>query len=187
MTSVERIMINRRNFLSGLGAGAAVLAATSQFSSALAYFGDALRDGAVVSFRCLGHIPAPTVFLDGRTLEADVGLAPEYGGGFSGTMWRVARIGRDVIALECQGNLDGPRWLDGRTQESSVGLAPNSRDFSGTRWRVRSLDRRDPDIVALECLGNIPGNRWLDGRTQDATVGLASNTGPSGTAWRILG
>jgi hypothetical protein len=80
-----------------------------------------------------------------------------------------------------------PRWLDGRTQNGTVGLAPSGRGYSGTRWRVVSLDPTNPDVIALECLGDSPGNRWLDGRTQGATVGLASSTGPSGTAWRIRG
>ncbi len=178
-------MLDRRNFLGALGAGSAMLAAGGTFSPAFAYGGSALFDGAVVSFRCLGHIHTPTVFLDGRTLEAAVGLAPQVGGNFSGALWRVDRIGRDVVALECQGHLDGPRWLDGRTQNGTVGLAPSGRGYSGTRWRVVSLDPTNPDVVGLECLGDIPGNRWLDGRTMDATVGLASSTGPSGTAWRI--
>ena len=69
-------MLNRRNFLGAFGAGSAMLAASGTFSKALAYGGSALSDGAVVSFRCLGHIHTPTVFLDGRTLGAAVGLAP---------------------------------------------------------------------------------------------------------------
>ncbi len=184
-------MISRRDFLSRLGAGSAALVAGGGLVPAQArYYGGALVDGARVSLRCLGHIRTQTVFLDGRTLEAAVGLAPGRGGNFSGAMWRVSRVGRDVVSLKCQGHLDGPRWLDGRTQDGTVGLAPHTGGgFTGTRWRVRTLGSGDPDVVALECLGDIPGNRWLDGRTQDATVGLAPHTGNSysGTVWRIEG
>jgi hypothetical protein len=183
------MMMDRRKFLATLGAGAAMLAGSGGLVQAQSrYESDALIDGAVISLRCLGHIRTRTVFLDGRTLEASVGLAPGRGGNFSGALWRVSRIGSDVVALNCQGHLDGPRWLDGRTQNGTVGLAPDTRGgYTGTRWRVRSLDRDNPDVIALECLGDIPGNRWLDGRTQSATVGLSPHTGSpyTGTAWRI--
>lgn len=182
-------MIDRRKFLATLGAGAAALVGTGGLVQAQpGYEGRSLVDGAVVSLRCLGHIRTRTVFLDGRTLEAAVGLAPGRGGNFSGALWGVSRIGPNVIALNCRGHLDGPRWLDGHTQDGTVGLAPHtSGGYTGTRWRVRSLDPADPDVVALECLGDIPGNRWLDGRTQNATVGLAAHTGSpyTGTAWKI--
>ncbi|MCC5642551.1 hypothetical protein LC607_06210 [Nostoc sp. CHAB 5824] len=48
---------------------------------------DNLANGRA-AFECLGNIPGPK-FLDGRTADGTVGLAPDTGENFSGTRWRL--------------------------------------------------------------------------------------------------
>jgi len=147
-----------------------------------------LRAGRHVSLRCLGSIPGPR-YLDGRTANGTVGLAPNMSPEFTGTRWRVVRVGDGVVELKCLGDIEGPRWLDGRTADGTVGLAPNTnRPFSGTRWQVIQVGYNNPNIVVLKCLGDIEGPRWLDGRTADGTVGVAPTTEPpfTGTKWEVI-
>jgi hypothetical protein len=51
----------------------------------------ALRAGQYVSLRCLGNIPGPR-YLDGRTANGTVGLAPNMTPEFTGTRWRVVEL-----------------------------------------------------------------------------------------------
>jgi len=96
----------------------------------------ALVPGYVVMLRCLGDIAGPP-WLDGRTLEGSVGLAPDTGPRHSGTRWQVVDAGGGAIALRCLGNIPGPPWLDGHTSEGSVGLAPSlGPQYTGARWQV---------------------------------------------------
>jgi hypothetical protein len=146
-----------------------------------------LRHGNEVSLRCLGDKPGPR-YLDGRTRDGTVGLAPDLSPKHTGTKWKVFRAGEGIVALKCLGVIEGPRWLDGRTAEGTIGLAPSTKEpFTGTRWKVVPLDNRNPDIVALQCLGAVDGPRWLDGRTGNGTVGLApSKDAPfTGTRWEV--
>ena len=146
-----------------------------------------LSAGNHVSLRCLGNIPGPR-YLNGRTANGTVGLAPNLSPEFTGTEWRVVRAGDGVVELKCLGDIEGPRWLDGRTADGTVGLAPNTnRPFTGTRWQVLQVGYNNPNIVALRCLGDIEGPRWLDGRTADGTVGVAATTEPpfTGTKWEV--
>ena len=147
-----------------------------------------LAPGNNVSLRCLGSIPGPLRYLDGRTGNGTVGLAPNLTPKYTGTKWRVVRAGEGVVALKCLGNIEGPRWLDGRTADGTVGLAPNTnKPFTGIRWQVVQVEANNPNIVALKCLGDIEGPRWLDGRTANGTVGLAATTEPpfTGTKWEV--
>ena len=143
--------------------------------------------GSEISLECLGSVPGPR-FLDGRTGDGTVGLAPDLRRAFSGTRWKVwSGGGGNRFLFKCMGTVEGPRWLDGHTQDGSVGLAPVTRPpFSGTRWEAIG-DPASPSIVMLRCLGNIEGPRFLDGRTGNGSVGLAPSTAPpfSGTKWRI--
>jgi len=151
-----------------------------------------LQNGAEVNLFCLGHIDGPR-WLDGRTHNGSVGLAPGRGGPFTGTRWRVERPNpgdRTLITLFCLGHLDGPRWLDGRTHDGSVGLAPDTGGpFVGTRWRIGNPDgEQDASIVNILCVAGSPdGLRWLDGRTHDGSVGLAPDRGNpfTGTRWQL--
>jgi hypothetical protein len=147
-----------------------------------------LRTGNHVSLKCLGNIPGPR-YLDGRTANGTVGLAPNTNPEFTGTRWRVVRVGDGVVELKCLGNIEGPRWLDGRTADGTVGLAPNTnRPFTGTRWQVIQAAYNNPNIVELKCLGDIEGPRWLNGKTADGTVGVAPMTEPpfTGTKWEVI-
>ncbi|MBB3724362.1 hypothetical protein [Nonomuraea dietziae] len=128
-------------------------------------------------------------FLDGRTHDETVGLAPETGGNFTGARWLAHDAGNGDLFIECKGELPGPsRWLDGRTHDASVGLAPeHGGNFTGTRWRPHNVGE---GVVHLECLGDLPGPRFLDGHTHpdDGRVGLAPETTGdfTGTRWLVL-
>ena len=143
----------------------------------------AINNGDTVHLVCLGNVPGPT-FLDGRTGDGSVGLAPETQDQFTGTRWRVLDDGAGNLALRCLGDADGVRMLDGRTGDGTVGLAPAIDGiFTGAHWQLIPLDS---DTFALKCLGVIDGPRMLDGRTGDGTVGLAPATDGhfTGTHWR---
>jgi len=149
---------------------------------------------SIVFLLCLGTIKNENfLWLDGRTQDGTVGLAPSASGGFyetgegyTGTRWQVVTLDPnvpDVVSLECLGAIEGPRWLDGRTQDGTVGLAPSVEGYSGTRWQMIAADRSYSTYL-FKCLEAIEGPRWLDGRTQDGTVGLAPSVeGYSGTRW----
>jgi hypothetical protein len=146
-----------------------------------------LKPGHSVAFKSLGNRNGPR-WLDGRTREGTVGLAPVLGRHYTGTKWAVVKAGEGIIALKCLGHLDGNRWLDGRTHNATVGLAPHTnRPFTGVRWQVVEADQNNPSFVFLKCLGLAEGPRWLDGRTHDGTVGLAPRTDPpfTGTKWEV--
>jgi len=173
--------MKRREFLETVAGSSLILLIPSRLSAQL------LKHGNHVALKCLGDANKPR-WLDGRTANGTVGLAPKLAPPFTGTKYLVVRAGEGIVALKCEGTANGARWLDGRTAGGTVGLAPNTgKPFTGTRWQVVQLDQNHPDIVALKCLGNIEGPRWLDGRTMDGTVGLASRTDPpfTGTKWEV--
>ncbi len=170
--------MHRRQFIA-----AASAAAVSFALPGLARAG-VVRAGNLIALKCLGAVNGPR-YLDGRTGDGSVGLAPDLSQHFSGTKWQVWS-GGGQFELKCLGAVEGSRWLDGRTADGSVGLAPNARPpFTGTHWTLIQLDPANPDIVGFKCLGNLPGPRWLDGRTGNGSVGLAPSTDPpfTGTRW----
>ena len=99
-----------------------------------------LEDGNI-ALKCLGTIENPDhVYLDGRTQDGSVGLAPSTDPiKYSGTYWEVINLEDGNIALKCLGTIENPDhvYLDGRTQDGSVGLAPNAdpEPYSGTHWK----------------------------------------------------
>jgi hypothetical protein len=141
---------------------------------------------SIVFLRCRGELPGNR-FLDGRTHDGTVGLAPHTGDPFTGTRWDMRKIPgtQDEFVLKCLGAVEGNRFLDGRTHDGTVGLAPDTTEpFTGTRWKAT---RSNNGITTIKCLGAVEGNRFLDGRTHDGTVGLAPNTDApfSGTRWAV--
>jgi hypothetical protein len=96
--------------------------------------------GDTVSLICLGTIPGAR-FLDGRTGNGTVGLAPNNDVPFTGARWQVVDGGGGSFVLRCLGNIEGPRFLDGRTGDGSAGLAPSTDPpFSGTHWGVFRIE-----------------------------------------------
>jgi hypothetical protein len=103
----------------------------------------------IITLKCLGDKPGPR-YLDGRTHNGTVGLAPNTNPPYTGTKWRVEYLNPSAgpnqywvynhILLHCEGTgPGGPRWLDGRTQDGTVGLAPESnsyKGYTGTRWEI---------------------------------------------------
>jgi len=124
-------------------------------------------------------------FLDGRTQNGSVGLAPNTDPPYTGTRWQVVQRNPGTWPpswwLMCLGDVPGPRWLDGRTDNGTVGLAPTrSAPFTGTRWEIARWTGPDypPNLVFFKCLGDVPGPRWLTGypkRSPNGTVGLSDN------------
>lgn len=150
---------------------------------------DVLDHGHFVSLRCLSRERGQARFLDGRTGDGSVGLAPHTRQPFTGTKWKVRRVRDGVIALECQGTIPGSnRWLDGRIADGSVALAPTVQNpFTGTRWEVAPIEGGGGSIVALRCTaaGNEAG--WLEGRIGAGAVRLAATaTQPFDTiSWEV--
>ena len=147
--------------------------------------GPPLKHGDIISLQAQVESDGPR-WLDGRTQDGTVGLAPSCAAPYTGAKWKVHdEDGDGVIALENLGNVEGPRWLDGRTQDGTVGLAPNRESYTGTNWRVIDLGN---GVVALMNLGDLDGPRWLEGRPADATVGLVANSNFPylGTSWLIV-
>ena len=93
--------------------------------------------------KCLGDIEGPR-WLDGRTADGTVGLAPNTNRPFTGTRWQVIQVGYNspnIVVLKCLGDIEGPRWLDGRTAHGTVGAAPTTEPpFTGTKWEVIPID-----------------------------------------------
>lgn len=152
-----------------------------------------LESGTIISLECLAAISNPNFkYLDGRTENNTVGLAPSFEGQFTGAKWRVDR--RQSITVEggiyytfyCLGTVPGFNYLDGRVVDGTVGLAPSygAGRYTGARWRVYT-DGRDH---LLCCLADINGLKWLDGRMQDGTVGLAPSYEGiyTGTKWKFI-
>jgi hypothetical protein len=140
-----------------------------------------------VALKCLGDRQGPR-YLDGRTNDGTVGLAPALSKRYSGTKWSMVRASENIVTFKCMGLIEGPRWLDGRTHNGTMGLAPNTnKPYTGTRWQLVPADQNNSDIVYIKCLGELTGPRWLDGRTHDGTVWLAERTTPpfTGTKWEI--
>jgi hypothetical protein len=178
-------VMRRRSFLQTLTAGSLATLFSMRFTASSAPDTQILKSGRRVALKCLGIANGPR-WLDGRTSNGTVGLAPKMGvKQFSGTQWQVVRRGDGVISLKCLGLVEGPRWLDGRTANGTVGLAPGTAaPFTGTAWQV--VDGEN-NTVTLKCLGKVEGNRWLDGRTGNGSVGLAPRTDSpfTGTKWEV--
>jgi hypothetical protein len=100
--------------------------------------------GDKITLECLTGPANVHFFLDGRTAEGNVGLAPTTGGVFTGTRWEVvftASSSNDDIYLRCLGQgVEGNRWLVGRTGDRTVGLAPQPGSQE-TKWMVQILNQ----------------------------------------------
>ena len=177
----DSLVFDRRDFFKIVGAAATFLA-VGEARAATAFV-----DGRMYALECLGHIPGRGKWLDGRTADGTVGLAPEVSRKFTGTKWKAHNRG-NLVMLECQGNVPGPRWLDGQTMKGIVTLAPTpatpSGQFSGTLWQPIAVSVEE--AIQLKCQGNVDGKRFLDGVTERGTVVLQQDPkGLSGTSWRI--
>ena len=105
----------------------------SQLQSDLAT-GGSLPSSSIITIYCLGTEPGEHKWLNGRTENGTVELAPSLGGGYTGTRWALYKDS-DYSYLYCLGTGPGDyRWLDGRTGNGTVGLAPSREGrYTGTR------------------------------------------------------
>ncbi|MEH1871858.1 hypothetical protein [Nostoc sp.] len=134
------------------------------------------------TIQSLGTIPGAN-YLDGRTANGTVGLAPGFAGGFTGARWSIVSRGSYYTIRSC-GTIPGADYLDGRTANGTVGLAPTyTGGFTGARWSIFSRGT----YYTIQSLGTIPGANYLDGRTGNGTVGLAPTYtgGFTGARWSI--
>ena len=142
-----------------------------------------LRDGSKFLLESLGTTPG-SKWLNGRTADGTVDLAPRYGEPFDGTVWEPHAVGPSMFTLRNLGDIEGARWLTCRTDTGAVTLSQtaNAPPPATTVWRAEVLDS---GVVGLAC--GEAGNSWLDGRTQTGGVDLApSNTPPfTGARWRL--
>lgn len=92
-----------------------------------------------IVLECLGHIAGPR-FLDGRTQDGSVGLAPNTDPPFTGTRWQVIDAGSDQVNLRCLGTSTqgkNVRFLHGNIGQGTLSLVAQAGDVSSaTRWQV---------------------------------------------------
>jgi hypothetical protein len=175
----------RRNFLKLACASGAISILPAVRRAAAAQAGPFI-DGEMYALECLGNEHTAFKFLDGRTGDGSVALAPTTNPPFSGTKWRASVRAGNFVLLECQGTIEGPRVLDGHTADHSVHLALSATGgFSGTLWQVVAPNDATTN---LKCMGNDNPNLFLDGVTHDGTVRLSNSTAPpfTGTRWRVI-
>jgi hypothetical protein len=91
--------------------------------------------------KCLADIPGPQ-WLDGRTGNGTVGLAPTRSAPYTGTRWEITRFvfpnEPTVYSLKCLADVPGPRMLRGypfRPPNGTVGLV----DVGFSLWKVTIL------------------------------------------------
>jgi hypothetical protein len=90
----------------------------------------------VVLLRCLSQPDGPR-WLDGRTLDGTVGLAPVTTGIYTGTRWQISCEISNAVALRCLGIRDGPRWLCGKPATNRLKLVYNDGLYdTETMWQV---------------------------------------------------
>jgi hypothetical protein len=122
--------------------------------------------------RCMGKADGGQFFpnarfLDGRTHNGTVGLAPHPDLPFSGAHWEATDDGPGRVILKGLGFVEGPRFLDGRTHNGTVGLASRTDGgFTGTHWLVVNpapIDSLQLDAGNLTVPGSLPlrGNATL--------------------------
>ncbi|MDZ8222656.1 hypothetical protein [Nostoc sp. ChiVER01] len=147
---------------------------------------DGVITNGIYTIRSLGTTPGPD-YLDGRTGNGMVGLAPTFTGGFTGARWQIVKRGSYYTIRSC-GTTPGPDYLDGRTANGTVGLAPTyTGGFTGATWSIIFTGTyfviRSNGII-------IPRYIYLDGRTANGTVGLiippsSFERGFTGARWSI--
>jgi hypothetical protein len=151
-----------------------------------------IDDHSVVIIRCLGDRPGVR-WLDGRTADRTVGLAPVVGvEPFSGTKWRVLRLEglNNVYSFICLGEFQNPHGLflcvETAGQSHPIFLKDTTEpglDFQERAWQLREIQ---DEGHYLSCyINSYAGVGNLDGRTLDGSVGI-TNANPSGTHWAIV-
>jgi outer membrane protein assembly factor BamB len=130
-----------RSWLNAItGNGTVALAPGFAFDVLSGTWWQVARHGEALSFRSLGTAAGPTtpVWLDGRTADGTVGLAPSFAPPFTGASWRLAPFQGRGFTLQTLGTIPGPTFLDGRTQDGTVALIPTvDAAHSGAVWLIQ--------------------------------------------------
>ena len=78
------------------------------------------------------------VWLDGRTADGTVGLAPNFAPPYTGASWRLVPLEGRGFTMQTLGTIPGPTFLDGRTAGGTVALIPVvDAAHSGAVWRIQ--------------------------------------------------
>ncbi|MFH2038409.1 MAG: hypothetical protein ABIJ65_03135 [Chloroflexota bacterium] len=117
--------------------------------------------------------------------SAGVFLTPGISQGSNATWQVLDAEGDGVFSLKCLGTgVTQAWWLDGKTLDGTVALKPDTYQFTGTQWRLVTVNA---GVVQFYCLGHLEGPRWLNGNTLDGSVNLVVDpTAFSGTRWEII-
>lgn len=128
------------------------------------------RHSDAISFRSLGAAVGPTtpVWLDGRTADGTVGLAPNFAPPFTGASWRLVPVEGRGFTMQTLGTIPGPTFLDGRTVGGTVALILSvDAAHSGAVWRIQRHSYHNM-LYALDLLtGQIKGSIEIGGSTPD--------------------
>ena len=175
---IAEFAMRRRSFLGAAGGLSASILLPGNARA------QALQPGWVVVIRCLGNIEGPR-WLDGRTADGTVGLAPDTHPPYTGARWQVVDAGGGAVALCCLGNIEGPRWLDGRTANGTVGLAPNlNLPYTGARWQVADGGAPSPSVVSAT--SRVPAGSMAAPRTERSVWPQILNLPYTGARWQIF-
>ncbi len=119
------------------------------------------RHDGVLSFRTLGRLAGTgtPVWLDGRTADGTLGLAPNFAPPFTGASWRLDPFQGRGFTMKTLGTIPGPTFLDGRTVGGTVGLIPAvDAAHTGAVWRVQRHSYHNV-LYAIDILtGRIKGS-----------------------------
>ncbi len=114
-------------------------------------------------------------YLDGRTVDGTVGLAPSTEG-FSGTKWELTYLTTEsqkcLVTFKCLGDIDGPRYLAAKTTNRTVGLATQTDENFTTTWRIKK-ESNDVSILLERCTEphkDTPFLGYLNASSKDGTV-----------------
>jgi outer membrane protein assembly factor BamB len=144
---------------------------------------ETFKSGDRIILETLDNMVGPR-WLDGRTHDATVGLAPAYGAPFTGTLWELIEHDDRSFELRSLGLVEGPRILGVRAADGTVELVTAGTDTPFNRWRI---DEIETEIFTLQNLGQPESRRLLDGRTEGGMVSTESGTivVPVSSRWRV--
>jgi len=147
--------------------------------------------GKILTFGFL-WVQSPPQYLDGRTGDNSVGMAPNTT--YSGTRWKVVDHGDGTVLFQCQG--DNPAtypYLKGN-DDGSVSLTTNSGD-RGTRWTVTQTPPQFQNGTQVgggynfQCIDQPDAYLAAYDRSMSQPADLIAANGNLGLAayWQILG
>jgi hypothetical protein len=129
-------------------------------------------------------------YLDGRTADLSVGIAPITLNPFGGTHWTAQELTQGIITLKLTLFQGGDRFLKGRPDTAKVELdsIADQVEFP-CFWEPIIVDHQnDFDVWILRSMSIFDGPRFLDYRSADDSVGMAPFIDGvfGGTRWTLV-